>query len=133
MKIEDNGKYFLETIEYSKPFSGKCTFRKINDELSRLNPTRVIFEADFSLFINSHIRNLTKQNVELKSQLDEECSRISLVVSQEIKQCASWTSEIQERDELLRIFTKSMTAASKTWFPKEMIETKAKVEKLLEK
>ena len=58
-------------------------------------------------------------------------SKISFMVSKDIEQCASWTNEIQVRDRLLKIFIKSMTAASKAWFPKPMIEAKEISEELL--
>ena len=68
---------------------------------------------------------------ELKKEQEELAANYSGLVAKEIEQCASWTSEIQTRDELLRTFVKHMTAASKAWFPKEMIEAKEKAEELL--
>lgn len=123
MNISDDGNYVLEQIEHHKPFSGKCTFKKIEGD-KRLDSVRVTFNADFSLFMTNHMATLERHNEEM-------AAKISGHVAQEIRQCADWTSEIQERDELLRIFIKHMTLASQTWFPKPMIEAKKRAEKLL--
>ena len=46
-----------------------------------------------------------------------------------VRQCDD--CKVKDMSELLQIFIKHMTAASKVWFPKEMIEAKKRVEELL--
>ena len=62
MEFKDEGKYILETINYKGGmYKGECTFRKINVP-EELKPCKIKFHCDFSLLMDSYIRNLELTN-----------------------------------------------------------------------
>ena len=74
MKIQmDDKNYILEHINYKgSPYVGECTFVASDDLGNRFeNSTRITFNADFRLLIDSRIRALEEENKRLRDKLDQ--------------------------------------------------------------